>query len=239
MTDCKYSACETYQLLGKAHDATFELMESMMTTKNASCLGEFALSPLFQRKWSSAYEAIQDCRPNRKKLMSRYIQEIPTQEYVLLGIDHTAWGRKGAKTLKERTYCHQASAKGNVTVGQGYSTIAWLPEAGGSWALPLRHERITSKETPISKAVWQLKQVCQNLEQKVLVVADREYGNGLWVQQTADINASLLMRVRANACLWSKPPAYSGKGRPRKHGQKFKVNDPKTWWAAEEGRRCR
>ena len=53
---------ETYQLLGKAHDATFELMDSVMTTKNASCLGEFSLSPLFRRKWSSTYEALQDIR---------------------------------------------------------------------------------------------------------------------------------------------------------------------------------
>jgi len=225
---------DTYQLLGKAHDATFELMDSIMTTKNVYCLGEFSLSPLFRRKWSSVYEALQDCRPNRNQLMKRYLQEIPRQEYVLLGIDHTAWGRNKAKTLKERTYAYQSSANGSVTLGQGYSTIAWLPEAGGSWTLPLRQERITSFETPITKAAWQLKQVCQHLNQKVLVVADREYGNGSWVQQTANINASLLLRVRANACFWSKPPAYSGKGRPRQHGTKFQVNNPKTWGEAAE-----
>ncbi|MBF2066942.1 MAG: hypothetical protein IGS39_21365 [Calothrix sp. C42_A2020_038] len=50
-----------------------------------------------------------------------------------------------------------------VGVGEGYSTIAWVPEASGSWALPLRHERITSYENPIDKAAWQLKQVCRNL----------------------------------------------------------------------------
>lgn len=50
-----------------------------------------------------------------------------------------------------------------ITVGQGYSTIAWIPEDAGSWALPLRHERITSWETPIDKAVWQLKQACKYL----------------------------------------------------------------------------
>ena len=33
---------ETYQMLGKAKDATFELMDSVMTTKNASCLAEFS-----------------------------------------------------------------------------------------------------------------------------------------------------------------------------------------------------
>lgn len=163
---------DIYQLLGKAHDATFELMESIMTTRNASCLGEFSLSPLFRRKWSSAYEVLQDCRPQRNQLMKRYLEEIPASEYILLAIDHTAWGRTEAKTLKDRTYQHQANAKDGVTVGQGYSTIAWLPEQQGSWALPIRHERITSFETPISKAAWQLKQVGQFLKQKVLVVLD-------------------------------------------------------------------
>jgi hypothetical protein len=225
---------ETYQLLGKAHDATFELMDSVMTTRNASCLGEFSLSPLFRRKWSSAYEALQDSRPNRNKLMRRYAQEIPSLEYVLLGIDHTAWGRRGAKTLKDRTYEHQASSNNSVTVGQGYSTVAWLPEKQGSWALPLRHERITSYETPISKAAWQLKQVCKHLKQKVLVVLDSEYGNGSWVNQTKEIPVSKLMRIRSNCCLWSKPTSYSGTGRPKKHDKKFKVNDPTTWWSANQ-----
>jgi hypothetical protein len=41
------------------------------------------------------------------------------------------------------------------------------------------------------------------------------------------------MRVRKNACLWSAPPAYSGRGRPRKHGQKMKLNDPDTWMEAD------
>ncbi len=125
---------QTYQMLGKAKDATFELMDSVMTTRNASCLAEFSLSPLFRRKWSSTYEALEDSRPNRNKLMKRYVKEMPSSksEYVLLGIDHTAWGRKGAKTLKDRTYEHQASSNNSVTVGQGYSTIAWLPKKPGS-----------------------------------------------------------------------------------------------------------
>lgn len=41
------------------------------------------------------------------------------------------------------------------------------------------------------------------------------------------------MRVRSNACLWSAPPAYSGRGRPRKHGSKIKLNDPTTWLEAD------
>ena len=62
----------------------------------------------------------------------------------------------------------------------------------------------------------------------------REYGNGSWVNQTEDIQVSKLMRIRSNCCLWSKPDSYSGKGRPRKHDKKFQVNDPTTWWKADE-----
>ena len=76
-----------YELLTKAKNATFELMDAVMTTRNAACLAEFSLSPLFTRQWSSVYEALQDSRPNRKKLMVLYIkqleQQIPATEHVL------------------------------------------------------------------------------------------------------------------------------------------------------------
>jgi len=64
---------------------------------------------------------------------------------------------------------------------------------------------------------------------------DREYGNASWVLALtqASILADCLMRVRKNACLWSAPPAYSGRGRPRKHGQKMRLNDPTTWLEAD------
>ncbi|MBD2384944.1 hypothetical protein [Cylindrospermum sp. FACHB-282] len=37
------------------------------------------------------------------------------------------------------------------------------------------------------------------------------------------------MRLRSNLCLWGEPPPYSGRGKPRVHGNKFKLNDANTW----------
>src|SRR4028119_1415978 len=122
-----------------------------MTTRHAECLGDFALNPLFRRQWSSAYEALQDCQPEREKLMELYIQQMLEVSRPVLAVDHTGWMRPDAPTLKERTYQHQAGAiseNRGVSVGFGYSSIAWIPENSGSWALPLRHERITSWDTP-------------------------------------------------------------------------------------------
>ncbi|MEH2252879.1 hypothetical protein [Nostoc sp.] len=38
-----------------------------------------------------------------------------------------------------------------VTLGQGYSTIIWVPEVQESWALPLLHEGITVLLTQLKK----------------------------------------------------------------------------------------
>jgi hypothetical protein len=87
--------------------------------------------------------------------MQLYIKHIPTDIRPILVIDHTSWSHPDAVTLQERTIEHQPTTiPGNrpITVGQGYSTIAWIPESEGTWALPLRHERITSWESPIDKA---------------------------------------------------------------------------------------
>jgi hypothetical protein len=60
---------EIHELLTKAKDATFELMDAVMTTRHASSLAEFSLSPMFRRRYPSTYEALEDARPQRNQLM--------------------------------------------------------------------------------------------------------------------------------------------------------------------------
>jgi len=226
-----------YERLGKARDATFELTDAVLLTRNAYSLADLSLCPVFRRKWPSIYEALQDSRPQRQKLMKLYIEQIPVSVRPILAGDHTIWPRPEAVTLQERTIEHCCTAvPGNrpIGIGQGYSTIAWIPEESGSWALPLRHERITSWQTPIEKAAWQLRQVCGVLPVRPISLWDCEYGCASFVLKTADIPADKLMRLRSNLCLWTAPPSYGGKGRPRKHGQKFKLNDSSTWGEADE-----
>ena len=221
-----------YQYLGRAKDATFELTDAILLTRNVYSLADLSLSPVFRRKWPSIYEALQDSRPQRQKLMQLYIKQMPVEGRPMLAGDHTNWSRPDAVTFQERTFEHSGtSIAGNkpITIGQGYSTIAWIPENSGSWALPLRHERITSWENPIDKAIWQLKQVCEHLPNRPISLWDSEYGCAPFVLKTSDIPADILVRLRSNLCLWGEPEAYSGKGRPKKHGAKFQLNEPTTW----------
>lgn len=138
--------------------------------------------------------------------MQLYIEQMPLTGRPILAGDHTDWPRPDAVTLQERTIEHHpTSVLGNrpIATGYGFSTIAWIPEESGSWALPLRHERITSWENPIEKAVWQLQQVCRQLQVRPISLWDCEYGCVPFVLKTADIAADKLMRLRSNLCLWS------------------------------------
>jgi len=137
--------------------------------------------------------------------MKLYIKQRTQIEQIVLAGDHTAWSRLNARTLKERTYEHQVqpmSGAKPVTLGQGYTTIAVVPETEGSWALPLLHERITSLENPIQKAAAQLKLVCENLPTRPISLWDAEYGCASFIKQTSDIAAEKLMRLRSNRLLY-------------------------------------
>ncbi len=226
-----------YTILGKARDALFDLMDAVLVTRSVDSFAELSVSPVFRRQWSSVYEAIQDGNPPRTELMKLYIKQLNPTEKIILAGDHTAWARLNAPTLKDRTYEHQVqpmSGAKHVTLGQGYSTIAVISEMDGSWALPLLHERITSFENPIQKAAAQLKLVCENLPTRPISLWDAEYGCASFIKQTSDIAADKLMRLRSNRLLYGAPPPYSGTGRPRIHGDKFKLNDSSTWWTPDQ-----
>ena len=156
--------------------------------------------------------------------MKLYIAQIKPSEPIVLAGDHTSWSRPDAKTLQERTYEHSPSQLGSrpITVGYGYSTLAWIPEEQGSWALPFLHERITSWDSPISISAQQLSKVSSQLPSRAISLWDSEYGCAPFINQTASIPADKLMRLRSNLCLWGTPGAYGGRGRPKVHGDKFK-----------------
>ena len=231
-----------YACLGNARDAQFDLADAVLLTPAANSFAELSLSPVFRRRWASVYEAIQDGRPDREALLRLYIAHIPTAFRPLLAGDHTAWPHLSAPTLRERTIEHQPTkiiGQKPITIGQGFSTLAWIPPEGGSWANPLLNERISSPETPIGKASSQLRRVCQNLPVRPISLWDAEYGNATFVNETADIPADKIVRLRPNLCLLGPPPPYAGHGRPAVHGRKFKLKDSTTWDPAVEvlGRR--
>ena len=214
-----------YECLDQAHDALFELCDAVMLTPSANSFAELSLCPAFRRRWPRVYEALENGRMDGPGLLRLYVSLMPSVDRPLLVGDHTPWPRLSARTLRDRTYVHQATKiRGNkpITIGYDYSTLAWIPPDEGGWALPLLHERIGSRETPIEQGARQLRCACAQMEQRPISVWD-------FLNATADIDADKLLRVRPNRCLYGPPPPYGGRGRPPVHGDKFELADPATW----------
>jgi hypothetical protein len=225
-----------YQSLGTARDALFELSDAVLSTSAANSFAELSCSKHFRRRWSSAYEALQDGRPERQALMQLYCRNVNVGVRLILAGDHSAWPRPSAYTLRDRTVEHQPTpVPGNrpITLGHGYSTLVWVPEERGSWALPLLHERISSQETPFSVASQQLRSVQSQLPARAISVWDAEYGCAPFLLATADIPTDKVIRLRPNLSLAGSPGPYKGRGRYPVHGAKFKFKDPSTWCEPE------
>ena len=210
-----------YNALGNARDTIFDLMDAVLVSASIASYVSLSQSPVFRRQWSSIYEVLLDSQLPRARVRTLLVSQIATDKQPVLAGDATRWNRPAAKTMKDRTL--SGGSNRAITVGHSYSTLAWIPEAEGSWALPLCHERITSFETPGSRAAFQLKQVSRQLTVRPLAVYDRGYGNASFVNQTAQVEADLLLRLASNRCVYGAPPAYGGRGAPAKHGHKMKI----------------
>lgn len=225
-----------YALFGHAKDTLFELTDAVIQMRQVQSFVELSCAPAFRRKWSSAYEALQDGRPNREGLQRLYLSQWSGAERLVLIGDHTAWSRLWSPTLQGCSYQHQPTpipGRRPVTIGWGYGSLAIAPQPSGSWALPLLHERITDQK-PVEKGARQLRQVCEQLKDRPLSLWDSEYGCAAFLLATADVPADKLIRLRTNLCLEGPTKPYRGRGQHPKHGIKFKFKDPDTWWQPDQ-----
>lgn len=92
-----------YGLMGAAQDALFELTDAVIQMQHPQSFVALSCAPAFRRKWSSAYEALQDGRPDREGLLHLYLQQLRDETRLILAGDHTAWPHLWARTLAERS----------------------------------------------------------------------------------------------------------------------------------------
>ena len=124
----------------------FDLMDAVLVSACIMSFVSLSQSPVFRREWSSTYTVLHESQIPRAKVLKLLVKEIPTHTQPVLVGDLSGWNRPAAKNLKDRTMTRGGDS--GIRVRHGYSTLAWIPEASGSWALPLRHERLTSFENP-------------------------------------------------------------------------------------------
>ena len=145
-----------YACFQKAGDALMNLVDALLTETPARSLAELSLSPCFERRWPSLYEALQGAkidRPALHKLCAEHAPPPPPGQRLVLGGDASSILRVESKTARDRTYVHASNLPEGVKPvrpGWQFSTLSVLPEVHSSWTYVLSNDRIDSTATQAS-----------------------------------------------------------------------------------------
>jgi hypothetical protein len=229
------------QGLTRFADAQFDLTDALLLSPPIRSFPELSLSQAFRRLWHSAYAAIEEGKQDREWLECYFIQQIPTQGPQVFSLDGTSWLLPAAKTMSDRQYVYSPSKMLNsrtIGIGHPYSVLAWAPERNSSWAPAVSVRRVPSEQTDVDVGVGQVKQLCRERSEEMrqelhLVVADAKYGNHRFLGPLKEELCGTLVRLYRNRVLYGEPGPYSGKGRPRVHGDRFAFKEPETWAAPD------
>lgn len=171
---------------------------------------ELSLSPLFQRKWPSLYEAFEDGHIDAERLRQVFVQFAPLPDpgqLVFLGVDTSNLYRPEAQTGADRTLVPVANLPERAHVvcpGWIISSVVLLPKQAGQGTFVLDTARVTSSEGATQVAAKQLRAVVDLLVQRGLrpvIIGDRWYACAPFLARMTGVAASCLLRVKCHRVL--------------------------------------
>ena len=234
---------KAYACLEKGADAQFQLVEGLLSGMKISSVAELSLSPQFERGWGSAYDGVENGKQKGDQLENLFISQLPKEELIICPLDTTLWAHPKAKTLPGLMYeisPTKAARKHTAVVGHVYSLLSWVTQRGKCWGLGLSNERMTLETDALELGVEQVKNLMKEREKlgatgEVIVPADGKYGTHLFFAPLKDIaHLAIVTRLRRDRVLYGSPPTYSGRGRPRKHGERFAFKEEDSWHGPDE-----
>jgi hypothetical protein len=182
-------------------------------------------------------------------LLKTFVQP---HELLVFGIDETIERRRGEPIAAKGIYRDPVrSSREHFVKASGLRWISLLlltpiPWAQRVWALPFLTALAPSERyyqqrgrKPKNLTDWARQMVLQLrrwLPQAALgVVADSTYAALAFLHACQTVTVTVITRLRLDAALYEPAPPYSGKGRPRKKGQRLPtpqqvVQDPFTPW---------
>lgn len=228
-----------YHCLGLRRDALFELLDAVLTSLAVTSAVRLSLEPSFRRGWAAACDALSDgsldATACQRLVMPSLVETARIGGRALWVMDGSGWSRPSAPTSPERTACRvlvPGSARQSIQDGWEYQWLCAIPDAAGSWVLPLSVARRSIEAgTPTELAITQIRQVqaarvaTGTATERPLLLLDSSYDVVQLVE--ADLGVDILARSARNR-RFLRPPHWSGRGRKPIHGPVFKLNDPTT-----------
>ncbi len=229
---------ELYGCFGKWADALFELCDAALCSPApVGSVPSLSLEPVFRRSHGSLYKGLALGEIDGERV-SRLLVEHHRPEHgpLVFAVDASTWERCDAECSPERGFYHSASkhsAGQPIVAGWSFQWISQLSWDPDSWTAPMDTMRIAPGQDATEATLGQLRRLLRLLphdEQVPMFVFDAGYDPIAISEGLSDERAQVLVRLRSDRVFYTDPPARPAgtKGRPRRHGKRFKLSDPKT-----------
>jgi hypothetical protein len=226
-----------YDDLGLRQDSLFELLDAALTAPHRSTLVRLSLTAVFRRRWPSTCDALADGSIDVaavRQLLARSLPDsVTVDEPPVWVIDGTNWPRPAARTSADRTWEYRPLPgwpQSGIVPAWAYQWLVAVPETTGSWVLPLDVQRRgATAESATQVALDQIAAVraAQGAGARRPVVT-LDSGYDLETLAHAKVDADLLVRLIKSRVVYRAPERRLGRGRPRLHGEPFRLADAGT-----------
>ncbi len=242
-----------YRCFDRRADALFELTDALLTASSVpSSPVHLSLAPAHRRGWGSLYATLRRGRIDETPLRELLAQLPPAGEGDRLSsvyaVDVSVWSRCDAEASPGRGYYYHPSrhsAGQPIVAGWAYQFVAGLSFKRDSWVAPVDSRRVRPEEDANEVAVEQIQGLLSRLPEACtevpLFVFDAGYDPVKLQRGLEDHRAHILVRLHSNRSFYADPEELKPRlvGRPRRHGRKFALPDPKTWSNPCHEYRCR
>ena len=223
-----------YQSIESRADAGLEFINALSSATTVESPVAVSESPLFKRKFSSVYDWLKEGEFDASELGETLHKTQPSDAtkidgYEVYAVDCTEDEHPDGKTFADRHQCRKGRGA-PLIVGHRYSWLVRLLSPRTSWCYPQHVARVATSQTDSEVASEQIEWLAKQSNNWKVVVADSLYSNITLFNLLVTVQmVILLVRVRTNRVLYEQPPDRKPgqRGRPRKHGDKFKVSAPK------------
>jgi hypothetical protein len=211
-----------------------DLIDALSANTQATSVVQLSLSPLFQRKYASVHDAIDNffiasCSEKTKQERDMHQQQIMqilgsicpkpiNRKFYLLALDATSQPRQFAQTLKDRGFVYRPNpivGTKPITIGHSYSVLLVLPEKEGKnsppWVIPLSSRRVQTENKATEIGAAQVKAIQEDKDlpfgkKLSILVADAAYSAATFLHDVFGYkNQITITRVRGNRTFYRKP----------------------------------
>lgn len=204
----------------KRRSAVINLCDALLERPKPRSITELSLSPLYSRRWSSLYDAVEEAlfakRDLERVLVSSACEDLFGRQFAPSGSCFVSVGdasvvrRSSSRSVAGLRYIHtqthEVGGRG-IVVGHQYQLLRYVAEPHTSWALPLMSDRLGISDTPQSLAASQLARLSTLLPEGVpsLGVFDGAFGCASFLVKTKEQDSAAVARTRKDKVFWHPP----------------------------------